>query len=76
LNRNKDLVEIYVAMGEAEAQVIKSLLESYGIPSVFRSQAALSTYVFAVDGMGQVSVLVRAEDAEAARELVKGENDV
>jgi type IV secretory pathway TrbF-like protein len=76
LSQNKDLVGIYVARGEAEAQVIKSLLESYGIPSVFKTQAALSTYVFAVDGMGQVSVMVRAEDAEAAQELVKGEENV
>lgn len=61
-------------MGEAQANIIKSLLESFGIPSLLKSPAAPSIHAFAVDDMGQVSVMVRAEDADAARELLEGES--
>jgi hypothetical protein len=69
------LVEIYVARGEAEAQIIKGILDCYGIPSLLRAQASPSVHVFTVDGMGQVAILVRAEDADDARELIKGEQE-
>ena len=69
------LVRVYMAKGEIEAQVIKALLEDFGIPSMFQSQSTQSVYTFAVDGMGQVSILVRAEDEAAARELIKGEKN-
>jgi hypothetical protein len=75
LNRNSELVEIYIARGEAEANIIKGLLDSYGIPSLLKAQASPSVHVFAVDGMGQVAILVRAEDADDARELIKGEQE-
>jgi hypothetical protein len=75
LNRNSKLVEIYIARGEAEAQIIKGMLDSYGIPSLLKAQASPSVHVFTVDGMGQVAVLVRAEDADDARELIKGEQE-
>lgn len=69
------LVEVYVARGGMEAQVIKSLLESYGIPCFLKAQTAQSVHVFAVDGLGQTSVMVRPEDEADARELVKGEDN-
>ncbi|MDO9334022.1 MAG: DUF2007 domain-containing protein [Dehalococcoidales bacterium] len=75
MNRNSELVEIYIARGEAEANIIKGLLDSYGIPSLLKAQASPSVHVFAVDGMGQVAILVRAEDADDARELIKGEQE-
>ena len=75
MNPNNDLVEIYQAKGESEAQIIKSMLESYGIPSMFRANAAPSVHAFVFDGMGLVSILVRKEDEAAAKELVKGDKD-
>ena len=69
------MVEVYRAVGEAEAQIIKSLLESYGISCFLKSNAAPSVHMFAVDGMGEVRVLVREEVAERARELIRGEDD-
>jgi hypothetical protein len=75
LNQSNQFVEVYIAKGEAEAQIIKGLLESYGIPSIFKAQVSPAVHVFAVDGMGQVSILVKPEDAETAKELVKGENN-
>ena len=75
MNPISKLVEIYVAKGEAEAQIIKGILDSYGIPSLLKAQASPSVHVFTVNGMGQVAILVRAEDADDARELIKGEQE-
>lgn len=70
----KKLVEIYWARGEAEAQIVKSKLESYGIPSIIYSNVAPSVYAFAVDGLGEYKVMVWEELAEEARELVAGQD--
>ena len=70
-----NLVEVYRAAGEMEAQVIKSLLESYGIPCLLQSKAAPSVHTFAVDGMGEVRVMVWEGVVEKAKRLVREEND-
>ena len=75
MNPSKKLVEVYVAMGEAEANIIRGLLDSYGIPSVTKAQASPSVHVFAIDGLGQVKILVSEEDAGDARELIKKEHE-
>jgi len=74
LKKDKKLAEVYRAAGEAEAQIIKGLLESRGIPCLLKSNAAPSVHMFAVDGMGEVKVMVWKEVAEKARELI-GEED-
>jgi len=70
LSKDKKLVEVYRAASEAEAQIIKGLLESRGIPCLMKSNAAPSVHVFAVDGMGEVKIMVWKELAEKARGLV------
>ncbi|MDP2916599.1 MAG: DUF2007 domain-containing protein, partial [Dehalococcoidia bacterium] len=62
--------------GEMEAQVIKGLLESSGIPCLLKSLAAPSVHVFTVDGLGEVKILVKESMAEEARRLIQGEADV
>ncbi len=69
------MVEVYRAVGEMEAQVIKGLLESYGIPCILKSRAAPSVHTFAVDGMGEVRVMVWESMAEKAKGLIRSEND-
>ena len=64
------MIEVYLASGELEAQVIKSLLESYGIPCVLQSNAAHSVHLLTVDGMAEVRVMVSESMAETARELI------
>jgi hypothetical protein len=73
---NERLVEVYCARGEAEALVIKGLLESYNIPSVLQSNAAPSVHIFTVDGMGEVRVMVRESMAAEAKELIGGQERV
>ena len=74
MSKYEKLVEVYKATGELEAQVIKGLLESNGILCVLKSHAAPSVHIFAVDGLGEVKVMVRASMAEEAKELIAGES--
>ena len=66
------LVEVYRANNGMEAQVIKSLLDSYGIASVLKSNAAPSILAFTIDGLGEVRIMVLDSNAEEARELIEG----
>lgn len=73
MSRNEELVEIYQAAGELEAQVIKGLLESNGIHCFLKSHAAPSVHVLTIDGMGEVKVMVFSSMAEKAKQLIGGE---
>jgi hypothetical protein len=64
------LVEVYRASGELEAQIIRGLLESAGIDCSFRGEAVRLTHSIAVNGLAEVRILVRAEDAERAERLI------
>ncbi|MFH1003203.1 MAG: DUF2007 domain-containing protein [Chloroflexota bacterium] len=69
-----EVVPVYRARGEMEAQVIKGLLESRGIACFLKSLAAPSVHVFTVDGLGQVEVMVPRSMAAQARELIEAED--
>ena len=71
MSNNRELVEVYKATGEVEAQVIKSLLESFGVPCLLKSDAARSVHAFTVDGMGEVRVMVWQSMAEKAKRLIE-----
>jgi hypothetical protein len=75
LSSKEDMVEVYRAGGEAEAQIIKGLLESYGIPSLLKSTASPSVHAFTVDGLGEVRVMVWRSAEKEARELIRGNTD-
>jgi len=58
--------ELVVTDNEIEAEMIKDLLESGGIPVVIRS-SKVSPYPVSIGKMGEVKVLVRKADLEAAK---------
>ena len=66
---------MYRAFGEAQAEIVKGMLESFGIPCLLRSLAAPSVHPFAVDGLGEYRLMVPQSRAEEARELVRGTED-
>jgi hypothetical protein len=75
--KNKDkMVEVYKASSEMEAQVIKSLLESFDIPCFLKSNAAPSVHMFTVNGMGECKVMVMESMAGEAISLIKSDNHV
>ena len=73
MSNSQKLVEVYRAAGEMEAQVIKGLLESYGIPCFLKGDAARTIYGLTVDGLGEVKIMVRESMTEQARKLIKRE---
>jgi Putative prokaryotic signal transducing protein len=54
----------------AEAVVVKSLLESEGIPTFLRSRVAHSVHPFTVGSQGEVVVMVPLSEADRARVLL------
>lgn len=63
-------VDLLVTNDELEAEMIKDLLESGGIPVVIRS-AKVRPYPVSIGKMGEVKLLVRRIDLEAAEAVIK-----
>jgi hypothetical protein len=70
-DRDMKLHELTTVMGPVEAEVIRTFLESQGIPCILRGRMAQSIYPFSVDGMGEIKILVSEADYDAAEELLK-----
>lgn len=66
------LVAVYTA-SYLEAQIIKSRLESEGIPALLQYEGIGLVYGITVDGLGQTKVLVPQHLAEEAREILQSE---
>jgi len=76
LKNSEEMIEVYRATGEIEAQIIKSLLDSYGIPCLLKSNAAPSVHVLTVDGMAEIKVMVWESMVDKAKELIQGREHV
>jgi hypothetical protein len=63
------LVEIH-RCDQAEAMVVKSLLESHAIPTLLRSRLAHSVHPFTVGAQGEVVIFVPARAAARAARLL------
>ncbi len=70
---NEEWVEILVTYDPIEAEIVKDLLESGGVPVVIRS-AKVTPYPVNIGKIGEVKVLVRNRDREAAEEVIKRGN--
>jgi hypothetical protein len=64
-----ELVELH-RCDQAEAVVVKSLLESEGIPAFLRSRLAHSVHPFTVGAQGEVVVLVPSSEVMRGRGLL------
>jgi hypothetical protein len=64
------LVEVRRCRDQAEALVVRSLLESEGIRVVLRSNLAQSVYPFSVGIQGEVVVFTPEPDALRARTIL------
>jgi hypothetical protein len=65
----RGLVEVHRCAGP-EAMVVRALLESEGIPTLFRSRLAHSVHPFSVGAQGEIVILVPRAEAAHARELL------
>ncbi len=65
------MIEVYQAAGEAEAYVIKGLLESNGIPCFLKYHTVPSVF----DSIGKVKVMVNDSEADEAKKLISEGNN-
>ena len=70
MSEASNFVQIHIAQGELDAQIIKSHLESEGIPVLLRYESASRVFAVTVDGLGAVKVLVPQELAEKAKNII------
>lgn len=66
-----EFVVIRAVQGELAANVIKSHLESEGIPVLLQYESAGRVYGVTIDGLGEVRVLVPRELAEEALRIIE-----
>ena len=70
------LVEVCKAYGELDAQLLCALLEDNGIECMIRGEALRLTHGITVNGLAEVKVLVRPEDAGQAREIIAAQESM
>lgn len=61
---------VYVANGKLEAESVKILLESFGIPAFVNQESAGSTYGLTVGPLGEVDVFVEDSNIEEAKKII------
>lgn len=61
---------IATTSGLTQAKIICGRIESEGIPTQLKYEAAGSIYAITVDGLGAVRVLVPAADRDRAKEIL------
>jgi len=66
-----NLREVHRVWGLAEADVIKSFLESNGIACLYRGLVVPYVYTFTTDGMGEIRIMVKDEDFDTAKALLE-----
>jgi len=64
-------VRVRSTAGVPEAEILQKMLESFGIPARLSYESYGRVMGFTTDGLGAVDILVPAERAQEARELLE-----
>ncbi|MBF8265231.1 MAG: hypothetical protein HW384_1095 [Dehalococcoidia bacterium] len=70
-NSKSEFVVISVVQGEVVANILKSHLESEGIPVLLQWESVGRVFGLTVDGLGQVKILVPQEFVEEAKHIIE-----
>jgi len=70
-NSKSEFVVISVVQGEVVANILKSHLESEGIPVLLKWESVGRVFGLTVDGLGQVKILVPEEFADEAKHIIE-----
>jgi len=65
------MVEVYVAQGQLQGEVIRTKLEAAGIPALLKYESVGVVMGLTFDGLGAVHVLVPAQYADEAIQLLQ-----
>ena len=66
---------VYIANGMLQAESIKIMLESFGIPAFTNQEGAGSAYGFTVGMLGEVEVVVPLQYIAEAKKIIQDMND-
>ena len=70
-----DLIIVLRTQSDIEASVVRGLLETHGIQALLASDVPHSVLPLTIDGLGEVRLSVRADQAEAATRLIADYRD-
>ena len=65
------LTVVFRSASDIEARVVRGLLESHGIESLVAQGSPRSIFPVQVDGIAEIKISVRPEDADEARRLIE-----
>ena len=63
---------VYRTWSDPEAQLIKGILELYGIPVSLSTDISHTLYPFTMDGLGEIRILVPLEAEDEAHTILAG----
>ena len=66
-----ELTVVFRSASDIEARVVRGLLESHGIESLVSQGSPRSIFPVQVDGIAEIRISVRNDDAEEARRLIE-----
>jgi hypothetical protein len=66
---------VYTASGMTQAKIITGRLETEGVPTRLKYEAAGAIYAITIDGLGEVKILVPAEDLGRAGAILNRSYD-
>ncbi|MDP2919325.1 MAG: DUF2007 domain-containing protein [Dehalococcoidia bacterium] len=69
--KEQKFVTVAVVNGELKANVLKSRLESEGIPVFLRYESAGRVYGFSINGLGEIKICVPQEFADDAKQILE-----
>lgn len=69
-SKGRDLVVVRRVQGELVAHALKAKLESQGIPVLLKYESAGPIYGITLNGLGEVKILVPAELAPEATQII------
>ena len=67
-----ELIVIFRTHSDVEASIVRGLLEANGVPSVITSDVPHNIFPLTVNGLGEVRLSVRKDDADDARRIIDG----
>lgn len=65
-----DWVTVHRSNGVTEAEILKNMLESFGIPARVNAESIRTPYGQSIDGMGVALLLVPADRAAEAQDIL------
>lgn len=71
----RPMISVHTCWNDAEAEIVIGLLRAHDIDARANSEIPHTILPLTTDGLGEIQVLVREEDAELAHEILQRQRD-